>query len=522
MNTLVVEDDPTMSRLLEMMLRSRGHTVTLCTSAEEGWAKCQQEFFPLIMLDWMLPGEFDGLELCRRIRRLPNGDASVIMVSTSRNRPDDLRRVLDAGSDDYLAKPWTPEILKVRLDIIERMVQRQSYRKEVERQLRIEKERAERLAAEADRANRARNAFFANISHEIRTPLNAIVGFVEILSGLVQDPRQRKYLTEILVSARSLADIFNGILDLARIEAGKLTLEPVPTNLRAVLESLRGIFAAELAAKNIEMAIDVPPDLPPSVLMDKGQLRRVLVNLVDNAIRFTDRGRVTVGLAWSPAPECPNRLAVEITVADTGVGISAEQRETIFTPFRPRTEEQYARYGGAGMGLALSKSLVALMNGTIDVESELGRGTTFRLRLNQLEISDQRVATTHYMTRPVHSDAVGRELLETAPKSPDAVSPAVAVKPDAATLATLAEVADALEGRRPAWMELRATMTINDIETFGRAMTTLGAEYGYAPLTAWGERVASQATTFDMEGLHETLGQYPAIIEGIQALLKAG
>ena len=242
-----------------------------------------------------------------------------------------------------------------------------------------EKTRAERLALAADAANRAKSAFLANMSHEIRTPMNGILGMAELLLASPLSPTDR-HRAEILRScAEGLLTLLNDVLDISRIEAGKLTLESADFDLDAELEAVCAPLALRAAGKGLRFVCNVDPAVPETLRGDASRLRQVLTNVVGNAVKFTDAGEVRVAVELVEA--AAGRRMVRFAVADTGPGIPAERRGELFTPFTQLDSSPTRRHGGAGLGLAVSRQIAAAMGGTIDVESDPGRGATFSVTL---------------------------------------------------------------------------------------------------------------------------------------------
>ncbi len=239
---------------------------------------------------------------------------------------------------------------------------------------------------EAERANKAKSEFLASMSHEIRTPLNAVIGFTELLERMLTDSKQKSYLEAIKAGGKSLLVLINDILDLSKIEAGKMEFSYEPVNINNLIDEIRQIFALKVKEKQLDFIIDVDPLIPGHLVLDEVRVRQVVFNLIGNAIKFTEKGFVKLSVKAPGMKKESEKISLLISVEDSGIGIPPDQQQMIFDAFQQQTGQSNRKYGGTGLGLSISKRLIEMMGGEITVKSTVGKGSVFSFRLTDIQV----------------------------------------------------------------------------------------------------------------------------------------
>lgn len=385
---LVVDDVEANRRLVRRLIQDRlpGSHVAEAHSGRDALEFIASHSVDIVVLDVLMP-DMDGFEVCRQIKSNP-ATCRTLVLMISGYLTDSRSRIsgLHSGADSYICKPFESDEFVAQLSALERIRQTEKAlteeqerllaelkaRKVIEKQLEAAKQ-----AAEA--AVRAKGEFLAHMSHEIRTPMNAVIGMTEILLDSTLNAEQRECVETIHTASETLLMVINDILDHSKIESGKLTLESRPFDLVETINDAVRMSRSEAESKGLRLTVHIQPDVPLQVVGDTIRLRQILSNLLSNAVKFTETGRVDVEVSACRVGRAS--CEVHVGVRDTGPGIPASKMNRLFQPFSQLDDSTTRRFGGTGLGLIISKRLAELMQGSIEVESEEGRGSVFHVRV---------------------------------------------------------------------------------------------------------------------------------------------
>lgn len=367
---LIVEDSRTEAMRARLILERAGYQISLASDGKEGLNKATAEKPDLILLDALMP-KMSGFEACGKLKIDPKTTHIPIIMMVSNGEASDMPS--GPGLDCFLTKPYEPALLVTKVKSVAETRPDPSADPSVE--IARYKEELNRARQETQSANKARSDFLANMSHELRTPLHEIMGMTELVLGTELNAEQEKYISTAKASSNALLSLINDVIEFSELEAGQLGLEEKLFELSEPIDRTIEIMAPRAADKGLALTTTIAAQVPKSFSGDANRLRQVLANLVANAIKFTDHGQVSVRVDVEAVRERDAEL--HFRVSDTGVGIPEDRREIIFEPFQQADTSATRRYGGLGMGLALTKQLVKLMGGRIWVESHPGQGSIF-------------------------------------------------------------------------------------------------------------------------------------------------
>jgi signal transduction histidine kinase len=370
---LVVDDVPGKLLAVEAVLESLGQTIVSVTSGAEALRRLLVDDFAVILLDVNMP-ELDGFETAALIRQRKRSEHTPIIFLTSYQDDTFAQRGYSLGAVDYILTPAPADVLRAKVSVfVELFHKTEQIRRQADQRVLLAEEHAARV--EAERASLAKSQFLTNISHELRTPMTAIIGMTDLALLEELTPQVRSHLEVVQTNAHLLLELLNEILDLSKLEAGKLTLENGPLDLRKIVRELSHTFGHRARAKNIGFRATVDPAAPNHFVGDSLRLRQVLINLLNNAVKFTVRGEVTLDVHLESS--CDREAWLRFVVRDTGIGIGAEDQERIFAPFTQVDASSSRRHEGAGLGLAIAAEIIRAMAGSRSLASERGRGSEF-------------------------------------------------------------------------------------------------------------------------------------------------
>jgi len=372
---LIVDDKEANLLALETLLNEFEVIIVKALSGNEALKQTLNHDFALALIDVQMP-EMDGYETLEFLRASKSTKfLPVIFVSAIFSDEFYVIKGIESGAVDFITKPINVQILNGKVKVfLDLYIERKKLELEISNRKKIESD-LEIAIKDAKSANNSKSMFLATMSHEIRTPLNGVLGMTDIILQTELSAQQEEYINIIRLSGQNLLSIVNDILDFSKIESGQVVLENIQVNLLNLANEMRTVFEFKAKEKNIEIYVDVDKELPSCILGDPARIKQILINFIGNALKFTDKGSITIKINHLTTNE--ETAEIKFEIIDTGIGISKEGRSKLFKAFSQSDISIFRKFGGTGLGLSISKNLVDLMGGQIGVNSVEGEGSSF-------------------------------------------------------------------------------------------------------------------------------------------------
>ncbi|MFQ3573276.1 MAG: response regulator [Thermodesulfovibrionales bacterium] len=416
---IVVEDSPVQLEHISSILTQNNYSVKCFTNAKDVIDYLNVFTPSLVITDVVMP-DVSGFDLCKLIKSQEKTSQIPVILLTALSDPEDIITGLEVGADSFITKPFSSKFLLSRVEYclvnsqmrkntnadmgIEIVFGGKKYfinstktqildllistyentlekNKELEHTVKeLQKAQKDLIDAKelADTANRHKSEFLATMSHEIRTPMNVIIGISQILLDSDISDENKQHVSILKSSAESLLSILNDILDISKIESGVAEVEDISFNIKSLIEDLKNFFGIAANQKGLDIKTYISDDVSDFIISDYMKVKQILWNLLSNAIKFTEKGHIEVRLERAPYPSLSSEVVhLRFSISDTGIGIPAKKKSHIFESFTQIDSSTTRKYGGTGLGLAICKGLVNILGGSIDVDSEVGKGSTF-------------------------------------------------------------------------------------------------------------------------------------------------
>lgn len=483
---LIVEDEWIIAHSLQDALQNDGYQVVgTVDSADLAMALIPETNPDIILMDIWLKDAIDGITLSQNIQK--HWNIPIVYLTAYDNR-ELIQRAKITHPYGYILKPYQFSQLKIALEM-------------ALNHHRYEQEKQNYFQEEIAKAKKVKQEFLINIKHEIRTPMNVIQGFSQLLQSELEDRRLHSYLNSIIESGDLLMKMLEDIIELAQFESGDVSLSFNSFDLRILTWEIDKVFQNKAGAKNLNIVQEIDEKLPKLILLDERYLKKILINLIDNSIKFTDKGTITIRVNTRKINQS-DKIELKIAIQDTGVGIPCQYLSSIFDLFCQADSSLTRNHGGMGLGLTLAKKMTEYLGGRIEVESQENQGSIFTLIFPEVEVS----------RADEWPDFVNYHRLHKSPTSPNFRADNPSFLPELLTRLQLE--------KQKNWPKVKTKLIFSELNNFALEIYQLGQTYPYQPLQIYAEKLLQQISVFD-SNISSTLEEFSILIEDLEKLIKA-
>jgi two-component system sensor histidine kinase EvgS len=492
---LIVEDELIIAHSLLEALQNDGYQVVgMVDTAASTMATISKTHPDIILMDIFLQGESDGIALAQEIQKV--WDIPIIYLTAHSDR-ELIQRAKITNPYGYILKPYRFQELKIAIEMslnrYDHEQQQQSFFQE-----------------EINKVQKVKREFLTNIKHEFRTPMNVIQGFSQLLQSEIKDQRLNIYLSSIIESGDLLMKLLEDMIELAQIESADISLNFTSLDIRNLLWEIETIFSQKILNQNLTFVNEIDERVPKLIRLDERCLKKILLNLIDNSLKFTNKGSITISVQSREISQ-PDVIELRIAVQDTGIGISKKNQSRLFDLFYQADSSLTRSYGGIGLGLTLAQKLAEYLGGKIEVESEENRGSIFTLIFPKMQVSQAadwlNFVSLHQTNYPqnISNSSSTNSILSLNPNLNSEI---------------LSELLARLRLEEEIkWPQIKTKLIFSELTDFALDIYQLGQDYPYPPLQIYAEKLLQQISVFDTD-ISYTIEAFPSLVQDLENFLQ--